>query len=77
MLVARIPESIDMALNDLAINRLCDLLYEISVKVSEFYAHVKVLGNENEKSIILLLEATRKAMKTLFDLLGMQTIKKI
>ena len=33
----RLPEQIDLTLTDLQINRLTDLLYEISVKFSEFY----------------------------------------
>ena len=73
----RLPEQIEITLNDLQINRLTDLLYEISVKFSEFYAHNKVLNQPEEQSRILLLEATKKIMKQIFTLLGMQTIERI
>jgi arginyl-tRNA synthetase len=66
-----------MAVSDLQINRVCDLVYEIAVKISEFYGESKVVGSDEEASRILLLEATRKVMKKTFDLLGMKTIDKI
>jgi arginyl-tRNA synthetase len=73
----RLPEQIDLAMTDLQLNRLTDQLYEIAVKIGEFYQQSKVLGSEEEKSRILLLEATRKIMQGLFNLLGMKTIERI
>lgn len=73
----RLPEQIDMAMTDLMLNRLTDQLYEISVKVGEFYQQSKVIGSAEQNSRILLLEATRKTMKLLFDILGMRTIDRI
>jgi len=52
-------------------------LYEISVKMGEFYQQSKVIGSAEQNSRILLLEATRKVMKLLFDILGMRTIDRI
>lgn len=75
--ILRLPEQIELALNDLQMNRICDQLYEISVKIGEFYNTNKVIGSPEEKSRILLLEATRKVMQTCFHLLGMQTIDRI
>jgi arginyl-tRNA synthetase len=77
MLLLRLPEYVDNVFNDLQINKICNMLYDISSKIGEFYARNKVLGDEKEKSRILLIELTRKTMKTLFDLLGMKTIEKI
>ncbi len=73
----RVPEQIDLAMTDLQLNRMTDQLYEIAVKIGEFYQQSKVLGSEEEKSRILLLEATRKIMFVLFNLLGMKTIERI
>ena len=73
----RLPEAIEAAAKDLKINRLTDQLYEISVKISEFYSHTKVIGSEEEKSRIALLLATKKVMEVCFDLLGMKTIDRI
>lgn len=73
----RLPEQIDLAMTDLQLNRITDLLYEIAVKIGEFYQQSKVLGAPEEKSRILLLEATRRVMHLLFNLLGMKTIDRI
>jgi arginyl-tRNA synthetase len=35
--VLRLPEQLELAISDLQLNRLCDLLYEISTKIAEFY----------------------------------------
>jgi arginyl-tRNA synthetase len=53
------------------------LVYEIAVKIAEFYQQSKVIGSDEEMSRILLLEATKKVMAKTFDLLGMKTIDKI
>lgn len=73
----RLPEQIDLALTDLQLNRITELLYEVAVKIGEFYQQNKVIGTPEEKSRILLLEATRKVMLQLFNLLGMKTIERI
>ncbi len=73
----RLPEQIDLAMTDLQLNRLTDQLYEIAVKIGEFYQQTKVIGAPEEKSRILLLEATRRVMAILFQLLGMKTIERI
>jgi len=73
----RLPEQIELTLQDLQLNRMTDLLYDISVKFSEFYTHSKVLKVPEEKSRIILLEATKRIMKQIFTLLGMETIERI
>lgn len=75
--ILRLPEQLELAVSDLQINRVCDLVYEISCKISEFYNISKVLGSDEEQSRVLLLEATKKVMSRTFNLLGMQTIDKI
>ena len=75
--ILRLPEQLELALSTLQLNCICDLLYEIAVKIGEFYNESKVIDSPEEKSRILLLEATRKVMAKTFDLLGMKTIEKI
>jgi arginyl-tRNA synthetase len=75
--ILRLPEQLELAIADLQINRVCDLVYEIATKISEFYHQSKVLGSDEEISRILLLEATVKVMAKSFEILGMQTIDKI
>ena len=36
--VLRLPEQLDLAVNDLQINRVCDLVYDIAVKIGQFYS---------------------------------------
>jgi len=66
-----------MAIGDLHVNRVTDLVYDIATKIGEYYAAVKVIGGPEEASRILLLDSVRKVMATCFDLLGMKTINKI
>ena len=53
------------------------MLYDVAGAIGSFYRVNKVLGSEEEESRILLLEATRKCMKTLFTLLGMKTLDRL
>ena len=66
-----------MAVNDLQINRICDLTYDIAVKIGQYHSSVRVIGTPEEATRVLLLEATRRVMAKSFDLLGMKTISKI
>lgn len=34
----RLPEQLELAVNELQLNRLCDLLYDIATKIAEFYS---------------------------------------
>lgn len=75
--ILRLPEQLELAVADLQINRVCDLVYEIAVKIADFYNTSKVVGTPEEQSRILLMEATKKVMAKSFEILGMQTIDKI
>ena len=75
--ILRLPEYVDNVFNDLQINKICAILYDISVKIGEFYSSNKVLGDDKEHSRVLLLAITKKTMAALFGLLGMQTVEKI
>ena len=75
--ILRLPEQLDLAVTDLQINKVCDLIYEIACKIGDFYQESKVVGSNEEQSRVLLLEATKKVMERTFELLGMRTIDKI
>lgn len=77
MNVLMLPEYIEDALKDNQINKICFMLYDVATRIGSFYTSCKVLGTEEEKSRIMLLESTRLAMKTMFDILGMKTLNKI
>ena len=65
---------IDEVLKDLALNLLCDYVYGIAVKFSEFYESCKIAGNNSR---ILLTELCKRFMKLSFDLLSLTPIEKI
>lgn len=65
---------IEEVLNDLALNLLCDYVYGIAAKFSEFYENCKIQGNDSR---ILITELCKRLMKLSFDLLGLTPIEKI
>mmetsp|Transcript_11515 Transcript_11515/g.17358 ORF Transcript_11515/g.17358 Transcript_11515/m.17358 type:complete len:587 (-) Transcript_11515:29-1789(-) len=75
--ILRLPEAVEDAAKNLAVNRLTDQLYEISSRVSDFYHASRVLGSDEQDSRVGLLIATKKIMEVCFSLLGMKTITRI
>ena len=65
---------IDEVLKDLSLNLLCDYVYGIATKFSEFYEACKIAGNNSR---ILLTELCKRFMKLSFDLLSLTPIEKI
>ena len=65
---------IDEVLKDLSLNLLCDYVYGIATKFSEFYEACKIVGNNSR---ILLTELCKRFMKLSFDLLSLTPIEKI
>ena len=65
---------IDDVLKDLSLNLLCDYVYGIATKFSEFYESCKIAENNSR---ILLTELCRRFMKLSFDLLCLTPIEKI
>ena len=65
---------IDDVLKDLSLNLLCDYVYGIATKFSEFYEACKIAGNNSR---ILLTELCKRFMKLSFDLLSLTPIEKI
>jgi len=59
------------------VNRICELVYDIAVKIGQYVAAVRVKDSPEEASRILFLISVRKVMATCFDLLGMKTLNKI
>lgn len=77
MLILKFPENLDQTIDELAINKLCDLIYNVSVKVAEGYSKYRILDDPETQSRILLVEVVRKLMLQIFTLLGIDPIEKI
>ena len=65
---------VDEVLKDLSLNLLCDYVYGIATKFSEFYEACKIQGNDSR---ILITELCKRLMKLSFDLLSLTPIEKI
>ena len=75
--ICRFPDVLETVVEELALNKLCDLLYDISTKFSEFYTKCKVIGSPEQNSRVLLCLATKIVMKKIFNLIGIEPLEKI
>jgi arginyl-tRNA synthetase len=75
--ICRLPDILETVVDDLSLNKLCLLLYDISTKFSEFYTQCKVVGSPEQDSRVQLCLATKVVMKKIFNLLGIEPIEKI
>ncbi|CAI2362610.1 unnamed protein product [Moneuplotes crassus] len=75
--IARFYESIEDTLIDYQLSKICDNLYNISVKFAEFYQTNKVLNHENQTSRLIILLAAKLTMERQMELLGMKSIENI
>ena len=75
--IMQFPEVMETVIEDLFPNRLCALVYNISVYVGEFYENCKVIGSPEQDSRLLLIMASLKMMKCILNLLGIDPLSKI
>jgi arginyl-tRNA synthetase len=73
----KLPEIIDNVMEELNLNRICDLIYEIAVNIGHFYTQCKTIGTPQQNSRLLLVEATRSVMQTLFYFIGIKPLEKL
>ena len=67
------------ALNELAMNRITDYLYELASAFTDFYGECKVVTGEKatEDSRLMLCAATLVVMRQCFDLLGIEALERL
>lgn len=76
--IARFPEAIEDLLTDLAPNRLCEYLYDLSGVFNQFYTECQVIGSgESEDSRLLLCEAAAVTMRKCLEILGITPLYRI
>uniref|UniRef100_A0A3B0N0V8 arginine--tRNA ligase n=1 Tax=Theileria annulata TaxID=5874 RepID=A0A3B0N0V8_THEAN len=73
----KFPSILDQIHKDLAINRLTDYLYELSVQFSSFYTKCKVVGDPMQESRLILCSCTKDVMRTCFHLIGIKPLERI
>lgn len=64
-------------MDDLGPNRLCEYLYTLATKFTDFVTNCRVLGSDEQNSRLLLCEATGITMRKSFALLGMEALDRI
>lgn len=70
-------EIVEEACNNLLPNVLCEYLYNLSEYFTKFYSNCQVVGSPEERSRLLLGEATAVVMRKCFHLLGITPVYKI
>jgi len=73
----RFGETLEMMARDLLPNRLCEYLYELSEKFNAFFRDCQVIGSEEEKSRLVLIEATERILGKGLQLLGLKTLPRM
>ena len=73
----RFGESLELMARDLLPNRLCEYLYELAEKFNAFFRDCQVIGSEEEKSRLVLVEATERILGKGLDLLGLKTLPRM
>eukprot|EP01017_Pseudomicrothorax_dubius_P000383 TRINITY_DN0_c1694_g1_i1.p1 TRINITY_DN0_c1694_g1~~TRINITY_DN0_c1694_g1_i1.p1 ORF type:complete len:146 (+),score=40.39 TRINITY_DN0_c1694_g1_i1:1-438(+) len=73
----RFPEVLDTVVDEMNLHKLCDLIYDISVKIAEGYNKYRILDDPNKDTRILLCEASRVVLLTAFSLVGISPLEKI
>ncbi|MBE5827692.1 MAG: arginine--tRNA ligase [Butyrivibrio sp.] len=73
LLLTRFADAVESAAKDLAPNRICGYIYELSNAFNSFYHGTKILAEadpDKKESYIALLNITLKVLETGIDLLG-------
>ncbi len=73
LLLTRFADAVESAAADLAPNRICGYIYDLSNAFNSFYHGTKILSEEDankKESYIALLNITLKVLETGIDLLG-------
>lgn len=76
LVLTRFADAVESAAKDLAPNRICGYIYELSNAFNSFYHGTRILAEEDEgkkESYIALLGITLKVLETGIDLLGFES----
>ncbi len=76
-MIVRFPDILDMVVNDLKINLLCDYIYDICVLFNEGYNKYKIVVTPYMKSKCVLLLAIKKLLNQAFFLVGIIPLERI
>ena len=75
--VRQFGETLDEVVRELLPNRLTDYLYTLAEKFHAFFRDCRVEGSPQEKSRLLLCEATGRILEKGLNLLGLKTLERM
>ncbi|KAF4685639.1 hypothetical protein FOZ60_006321 [Perkinsus olseni] len=75
--ILRFAEVMQAVLSDLQCHRLCEYMWDLTNKFTSFYTECKVVGSEQERSRLLLCEATRRVLAQCFEILDITPLERI
>ena len=75
--ILQLGEILEGITESLLPNRLCDYLYQLSVKFHAFFRDCKVIGSDDEKSRLILCQLTQKTFEIGFSILGLKTVDRM
>ncbi len=75
--LVKFSETLEFAADKMALNYLCNYIYNLSTKVSSAISNYFINNNENTAKRVKLIYCAREVMKKCFDLLGIETVEKI
>ncbi len=73
----QLGEALDFMSRELLPNRLCDYLYALAEKFHAFFRDCRVEGTSQEKSRLLLCEATGRVLEKGLSILGLKTLDRM
>ena len=76
-MLIKLYDVINESVEELALNKVTDFIYDICVKVQENYKKYRIVGDEHMESRIILCEAIRKVLEKAFYMVGIVPIEKI
>jgi len=75
--IVRLQEVVLEVEQDLLPSRVCEFLYKVSVKFSEFNRDCRVIGSPEQDERVLLCLATLNTIRTAFALVGIQPVDRL
>ena len=71
-LMAKWPQTIELAVNKFAIHNIPNYIYQLSSKFNNFYRDCKVIGDTNEDLRINLVNISKRILSDALDILGIE-----
>lgn len=75
--LVKFSEALEIVVDQLTLNRLCEFVYDLASKIAESYPKYKILNNEHSKQRLKLILIAKLMMEKCFHLLNLKTIDKI